>query len=534
MRPRGPALTLRAMPARLRAHAPFALLLALSVALCAWGLGWGLPSRRGWAPDELLPQDVLSGLEQCFSGGWHERYPPLHYYALALAYAPLLAAQPLPEPPLPLAQQEQLLRAGRALSLVFWAGLLTGVYVLGRELLGGAGGLLAALLSALVLPFVYYAKLANLEVPYLCWWAWSLLFYVRALAGRRGATLPLLALLATLAVTTKDQAYGLFALLPLPVLAQRWPGARWRALLSREVALALATGLLAFALVHDLAFNLDGFRAHVATLLASGRAFRAFAPGLAGQLELLASAGAGLAFCLGWPATLLALAGLALAWRARELPLLGLLVPALSYHLTFLAVVLYCYDRFVLPWALLGTLFAARALQAGLSGGRLARGAAVLALALCAWTGLARAVSLNLHMSHDGRQDVEAWLVERVRPGDDVGQTAPAQAMPRLRAEGLRAVGPDVEELERTQPRFVVVNPAWSRGTEAGSAERAFVERLERGQLPYRLAVEHRWQAPAFLPFDPAALDRPGSRVVSNLAKVNPLLRVYERLEPAS
>ena len=60
------------------------------------------------------------------------------------------------------------------------------------------------------------------------------------------------------------------------------------------------------------------------------------------------------------------------------------------------------------------------------------------------------------------------------------------------------------------------------------------MERLERGQLPYRLALEHRWQAPAFLPFDPAALDRPGSRVVSNLAKVNPLLRVYERLEPAS
>ncbi len=520
------------MPARLRAHAPFALLLALSVSLCAWGLGWGLPSRRGWAPDELLPQDVLAGLQQRFSAGWHERYPPLHYYALALAYAPQLATRPATEGPLPLAQQEGLMRAGRGLTLVFWAGLLTGVYVLGRELMGGIGGLLAALLAGLVLPFAYYAKLANLEVPYLCWWAWSLLFYVRALAGRRGATLPLLALFAALAVTTKDQAYGLFALLPLPILAQRWPGARWRTLLTREVALALATGLAVFVLAHNLAFNLDGFRAHVATMLASGRAFSTFAPGLAGQLELLASAGVSLAFCLGWPATLLAVAGVVAAWRAREWPLLGLLVPALSYHLTFLAVVLYCYDRFVLPWALVGALFAARALQAGLGGGRLARAAAVVALALCSWTGLARAASLNLHMTHDGRQDVEAWLVARARPGDDVGQAAPAQDMPRLRAEGLRVVGPDVEELERAQPRFVIVNPAWSRRAETGSALRGFLERLERGQLPYRLALEHRWQPPAWLPFDPAALDRPGSRVVSNLAKVNPLLRVYERLEP--
>lgn len=522
------------MPAGLRAHAPFALLLALSLGLGAWGLGWGLPSRKGWAPDELLPQDVLAGLRQRFSGGWHERYPPLHYYALALAYAPDLAAQPPdPERPLPMPRQERLMRAGRGLSLVFWAGLLAGVYVLGRELIGGPGGLLAALLTALALPFVYYAKLANLEVPYLCWWTWSLLFYVRALAGRRGATLPLLALFAALAVTTKDQAYGLFALLPLPLLARRWPGARWRALFSREVALALATGLLAFALVHNLAFNLDGFQAHVATLLASGRAFRAFAPGPGGQLELLASAGASLVFCLGWPATLLALAGLGLAWRARQGPLLGLLVPVLSYHLTFLAVVLYCYDRFVLPWAVIGALFAARALQAGLAGGRRARAGAALALALCAGTGLARAAALNLHMTRDGRGQLEAWLAERARPGDVVGQAAPSLYMPRLRAEGLQVAGPDVEELERAGARFVLVNPAWSRRAEAGSAERAFVERLERGQLPYRLALEQRWRPPAWLPFDPADLDRPGSRVASNLARVNPLLRVYERLEPA-
>lgn len=522
------------MPAGLRPHAPFALLLALSLSLCAWGLGWGLPSRKGWAPDELLPQDVLAGLQQRFSNGWHERYPPLHYYALALAYAPALLAQPpTPGRALPLPQQERLMRAGRGLSLLFWAGLLTGVYALGRELLGGAGGLLAALLTALGLPFVYYAKLANLEVPYLCWWTWSLLFYVRALAGRRGATLPLLALFAALAVTTKDQAYGLYALLPLPVLAQRWPGARWRTLLSREVVLALATGLLAFALAHNLAFNLDGFRAHVETLLASGQAFRAFAPGIAGQLALLRGAAASLVFCLGWPATLLALAGVALAWRARETALLGLLVPALSYHLTFLAVVLYCYDRFMLPGAVLGALFAARALQLGLARGGAWRLAAGAALALCVGFGLARGVALDLHMAHDGRQHVEAWLAERARSGDVVGQAAPALFMPRLRAEGLRVAGPDVEELERAEARFLLVNPAWSRRAEAGSAERAFLDRLERGQLPYRLALEHRWRPPFPLPFDPADLDQPGSRVVSNLARVNPWLRVYERLEAA-
>lgn len=522
------------MPAALRPHAPFALLLLLSLCLCAWGLGWGLPSRKGWAPDELLPQDVLAGLDARFSNGWHERYPPLHYYALAVAYAPALIAEP-PQPgrALPLRQQEHLARVGRGLSLLFWTGLLAGVYRLGLELMGRAGGLLAALLTALVLPFVYYAKLANLEVPYLCWWTWSLLFYARALAGRRGATLPLLAFFAALAVTTKDQAYGLYALLPLPILVQRWPEARWRALLSRDVLVAIVTGLGAFALVHNLAFNLEGFRAHVAAMLASGQAFRAFEGNLSGQLGLLRSAAANLAFCLGLPATLLAGLGVAVAWRARERPWLGLLAPVLSYHLTFVAVVLYCYDRFTLPWAVIACLFAARALLFGFARGGPSRACAALALVLCVGLGLARGLALNLHMVHDGRYAVEDWLAARARPQDVVGQTAPSAFMPRLRAEGLRAAGPDVEELERSEARFLLVNPSWSRRAEAGSAERAFVERLERGQLPYRLALEHRWPPPRWLPFDPADLDRPGTRVVSNLAKVNPLVRVYERLEAA-
>jgi hypothetical protein len=268
-------------------------------------------------------------------------------------------------------------------------------------------------------------------------------------------------------------------------------------------------------------------------MLASGQAFRAFEGNLSGQLELLQSAAANLAFCLGLPATLLAGLGVAVAWRERDGPLLGLLLPALSYHLTFVAVVLYCYDRFALPWAVIGALFAARALLFGfVRGGRL-RSAAALALALCLGLGLARGLALDLHMARDGRQDVEAWLAERVRPGDVVGQAAPSLFMPRLRAEGLRVAGPDVEELERSEARFLLVNPSWSRRAEAGSAERAFVERLERGQLPYRLALEHRWQPPGFLPFDPADLDRPGARVVSNLSKVNPLMRVCERLEAA-
>ncbi|PYQ51467.1 MAG: hypothetical protein DMF78_13305, partial [Acidobacteria bacterium] len=63
-------------------HALLAVV-ALSLALGAWGLRWGLPSEYGWAPDELLPQDVDAAVAQGFAHGWHTKYPPLHFAALA-------------------------------------------------------------------------------------------------------------------------------------------------------------------------------------------------------------------------------------------------------------------------------------------------------------------------------------------------------------------------------------------------------------------------------------------------------------------
>ena len=51
----------------------------------------------------------------------------------------------------------------------------------GVRLFGRRAGTLAALTLALSAPFVYYSKTANLDVPYVCWFALALLFYLRTL-----------------------------------------------------------------------------------------------------------------------------------------------------------------------------------------------------------------------------------------------------------------------------------------------------------------------------------------------------------------
>ncbi len=68
--------------------------LLLSTTLNVCGITWGLPSVLGWAADELTPMRVLTGMRQGFGAGWHDPYPPFHFYVLAAAYAHVTAARP--------------------------------------------------------------------------------------------------------------------------------------------------------------------------------------------------------------------------------------------------------------------------------------------------------------------------------------------------------------------------------------------------------------------------------------------------------
>jgi hypothetical protein len=60
------------------------LSLVLSAAGCVVGL-----ARAGWAPDELGPTEVLRQQRHISRTAGGSKYPPFHYYVLAVATAPL-------------------------------------------------------------------------------------------------------------------------------------------------------------------------------------------------------------------------------------------------------------------------------------------------------------------------------------------------------------------------------------------------------------------------------------------------------------
>jgi hypothetical protein len=284
----------RAWLEREQAWSALKWILAASLILNVAGVWWGLPGGS-WAPDELTPTLVIGGATRGFSNGWFDRYPPFHYYMLTLAFSPLLLLERLGRVDLGAVTPYALLALiGRLVSVAAGVGTLLAIYTCGARAFGKRAGVLAAAMFAVVTPFVYYAKTANLDVPYLFWFALSMVCYLRLLDGLALRDFIGLAACATLAICTKDQAYGLYLLMPLAIVHRMWQANReagerhplWRALFDRRLRWAAIVALVLFACVHNVAFNARGFWEHVRFITGASETYRDFEPSLVGRIGL--------------------------------------------------------------------------------------------------------------------------------------------------------------------------------------------------------------------------------------------------------
>ena len=516
----------------MRTRGALLLVLAAALVLGAWGLRWGLPSEFGWAPDEVLPTEVDAAVAQRFAHGWHGKYPPLHFALLAAASAPARLAGHVAGWDAARVHDARM-TSGRVLSLALSLGVLLVVYRCGRETGDARAGVLAAALLALSVPFPYYAKTANLDVPYLFWFALSVLFFLRALRRGRAADFGFFALAAAAAVATKDQAFALYVL-TVPFLVweivrrRRAEGPNSSVWADRRLALLLVGGAIAFAVLGGALFNPGGWIAHVRLIAGpASTAFRMFDQGLSGHIALLAQTARHLAFVMGGPSLLAALAGLVFAWqdRAHQRALLATLVPAVSYVAFFPLVVLYVYDRFLLPVALVLALFGGLALARATRARSWAAKAAVAGVLALS---LARAASVDILMARDSRYAVEDWLRREVGPGPLVAAVGPLEYLPRLDGLHWRRLGPAAVRLAQVSPDVVVVNADYARRADEGTGERAFYSALDDGSLGYEVALRRRTRPRVALDTDALRMDGPG-RIWSNLDKVDPEIVVYRR-----
>ena len=299
----------------------------------------------------------------------------------------------------------------------------------------------------------------------------------------------------------------------------------------RRLAAAALTAALGLIVLDNIWINPRGFAAHVEMILGSAsRDFRMFDRSAGGLAALAAATVRALVFTLGAPALAAAAAGLVLAaarWRENRL-LLATLVPAVSYWLCFVAAVLYLYDRFVLPIAIVLALFAGKALALSLA----RRGSAVLPIAaaglVIAFSAL-RALSVDVLLARDSRYAVEGWLREHAPPPAVVAVVGPLEYLPRLDRLQWRRLGPSIDRLRQVDPDVVVVNADFARRAAEGGSDAELYEALAGERAGYRLALAQ--PAPSTLPFLDVGTFRgeDPARVHSNLDKVGPEILVYAR-----
>lgn len=535
---------------------PLRTVLFVIAVLHTIGIAWGLPASDTWDNDGVAPRDFLPGLAATYTPGDFYTYPPLHLALLAVLTLPITIAaavragsthvpdvlREIIQPP----YMTAMALVARVVAVLMSLGIVLAVAAIADEIAPehrkARAPVFAAATVGLGISFTYYAHVSNLDVPYLFWATLAALALVRAVARGEPRRLRRFAVLAALAVATKDQAYAIF-LGGAPVALAAWAltdRARAKEIL-REALIGGAAGLLLLSVVDGALTNPSGFRARLAFLGGSAsQDFATYPKGPAGWATIALDTAKELRSHYAAPLFFGALYVLGAVEAIRGRRKVAAVVPvalALSFTVFFNMAARRVEERFTLPQVVFLAPFAGIALARLADAHRLrwlVRGAVAAALGLAVYT----SVELDVNLLGDPRYDAEAWLEERAHAGDVVELHGLNVYLPRIvpaRARHVR-VGPTpadkrgpipgLEEVEAPymsilsrMPRFVVVSECWVwrylpelfvRTPEgrvqpptqlADAADRdatTFYRALFGGVLPYRLAHESRFTATMF------------------------------------
>jgi 4-amino-4-deoxy-L-arabinose transferase-like glycosyltransferase len=480
-----------------------------------------------WGSDEVAPMGPLVYAKRTFMDGlWQHKYPAFHFMVLSAAYAPFLVYLALSRQ-LSLSHLSEswpyglsdptfaltiLVLIARLVSAAMGTAIVGLIYLITQRLFSRSAAIFAALIVALCFPFIYYSHTSNVDIPYLFWFTLGLLFYVRLLNGGRNRDYLLLGSCMALAVATKDQAYGLLPLLPLSLLWFRLDKGqdtgqptRLRGLLASVPWCQLGLALVAFVGTYVLAANVPnnwhGYVRHVQYITGAGPTFyQEFTNTTSGHMALLFKILSLLARSLNIPLFLACVAGLLWGLVKFRRVSLALLAPALSYYLSFLAVVLYVYPRFVLPFVVIFAVFGGKLLgDLWTAPGRLSRIARPVIAILLLYS-LAHGATADWLFDHDPRYQAEEWIKRHVPPAAVIETYGPLQYLPRfpehIRVQYLPLEGYVEEEFRTRVPEYVLLTHAYYRriteDQEDDFDQEEFIEALWNGALGYRVAGDFR------------------------------------------
>jgi PA14 domain-containing protein len=503
------------------------------------GISWGIPDYRGWAVDEISPGEVDDILDHRFATGWASNYPPVHFALLAAASVPTRLSDAVELTHDTLERYSHVWLINRTVSVGMALAILTFIYSLTDAELGHRAARFAVISVLVVLPLTYYAKTANVDVPYLFWVTASWVYYMRGIRSGSKRDACLFAATGAAAIATKDQAYGFYVLPAAHIVfnAFRSHADVSRPRLDRYTVFAMAGVFIAVTLIlFNVPFNLTGVREHLRLIVGPSSApFRMYRSTPVGYLQMLTDSVWQMGSAMSWPVFVIGIIGAADAIRSKTVLVTRLLLFAVSYFLTFIAVVMYHYDRFFIGICLVFAVAAGAWLDRWTRAGKPYRLLRLTVAGLALAYGAARVVSLDVMMLRDSRYFVEHWIIDRIAPGTRIAAEGMPLYLPRQAILLWVPVSSDPTVLAEQQPTFVILNPAYSaRGADEAAAPGEFYSALADGRAGYRRVLSYRthlWFSP--LEWEPRFNGRNEDQF-SNITKVNPTIEVYERMDSAT
>jgi len=530
---------------------------------------WGLPNgNQTWAADSVAPMTPLAVAYKTFaeegfdSGYFYFKYPVGHQLLLAAATAPVVAiayargdlTRISPDYPFGFEHPEAYLAAmamiARLLSALFATGVVAIVGALAARAYGRRAGVFATLAAAGCYPLLFYAHTSNVETAFLFWAMLALYGAIRGVEDAQPQGLLWMGGAAAMAVSTKEQILGFLAILPLVIVVRQLvvtsgrgeTGARRWIPRGTIGGAALAVGV--WLGVNAAFFNPSGFvnriRFLTHTLPPDVRARYAdyefpidFSTSwtFADEVTHVGKVLAAVVSSIGWPAAIVALAGVILLAFRRRPELLYLFAAVAGYYLVSLRVLKQVELRYVLPWSVLAAIPAGAMLDFLSSDRRAGR---IVAASVAAF-GIFYSGEVLRVLADDARYDAESWMTPYIERGHTVEVYQSWSYLPRWERERtVRRPETDamsIAAVRERRPDFIVIsskgkegitmypNPDWrdGRGMMLVRDENLrMLEALESGELGYERVrrFERRLLIPREL-----------------ITSLNPSIDIYRRIE---
>jgi hypothetical protein len=475
-------------------------------ALIVAHITYGLPAYEPLTGDELDPLSTLFNSRTGFDG-WNLRWPVLHPGLLAIVLAPFSwAEQVWALRLLDLTVVSVMFVVIRLVSVAMLFGTLLLTFDAARRLFDRRAALLAVALLGLSPLIVFFGSFANLEIPHLFWvtasfWAWVRFHETPSLTWCL-----ILGALVGISVAVKDQAYGFFIAAPFAIILTLWRQPRGSAGAYSRIGRVIAVGVAtfgAFALGQGLPWLWDRFVAHLDYIVGSDvTKFQMFSPTPAGHLALATATVTSFLWALGIPLALAFAGALVRMVFFGERRNAILLLPALTYYLGFLSVVLYVYDRFLIGLLPIVAMLGGRFLAWVTHTERLPRLIRMAVPAAVVAVAAINAVGANAAFFKDPRHDAARWLADAVPCGSSVGLTYDRGYVPALDCYDVwTMIASDTETLVRF-PEYFVFNEGYVNRLLATPSGSKFLKRLRSGELGFTLIKRFEstppWWAPMY------------------------------------